>query len=270
MATKKELILFEKFEIRRTEHKQELYYSVVDIIKALEVSERPSKYWSDLKKQLETEGFEVSVKIGKFKFLALDGKMRPTDCINTENAFRLIQSIPSPKVEPFKQWLAKIAKERIDEIENPSIAIQRGHELYKRKGYDENWIAKREKTIKVRNNLTAEWKFRGISQGFEYGMLTNKIYLETFGLKASDYKKVKGLNRKNSLRDNMTDMELVLNLLAETSTTEITQAKNANGFDECIDCAKEGGKIAGNARRQVEEQLGRSIISRQNFLPEKV
>jgi hypothetical protein len=201
------------------------------------------------------------------KLPAEDGKQRFTDCVNTKDAFRLIQSIPSKKAEPFKQWLAQLAQDRVDEIENPELAQERMKELYEQKGYSKDWIDKRLRGIAIRQELTDEWKDRGVQQNKDFAILTNEISVATFGKTVEDYKKLKGLKREN-LRDHMTDLELIFNMLGERVTTEITRSKNAKGFNNLKSAAKEGGEVAGNARKETEQRIGKSTISEENFLKE--
>ena len=202
------------------------------------------------------------------KLLAPDGKLRETDCANTETLFRIIQSIPSPKAEPFKRWLAKVGYERVQEIEDPELASKRARDLYKAKGYNEDWIEKRMRSIAIREELTDEWKNRGVTESKEFSILTAEISKAAFGMTPSEYKKHKNLKREN-LRDHMNDLELIFSMLGEASTTEITRNKDAKGFRENYSAAKEGGNIAGNARKELEEKSGRPVISKQNYLPAK-
>ncbi len=229
METK--IALFKGKEIRKAIVENEWWFSVVDIIEVLTETNRGRKYWSDLKKKLIDEVFfEVSDKIGQLKLLAPDGKMRQTDCVNTETAFRIIQSVPSPKAEPFKRWLAKVGYERIQEIEDPELATKRTRALYKAKGYPDDWIEKRMRGVAIREQLTSEWDKRGLKEEREYSILTAEISKATFGLTPSEYKKKKNLGREN-LRDHMTDLELIFSMLGEASTTEITKNRDAKGFN---------------------------------------
>jgi len=259
------LVVFQDNKIRRIWHNNEWFFSVIDIVSALEVSDRPRKYWSDLKTKLELEGFEVSDKIGQLKLPAEDGKLRFTDCVNTQNAFRLIQSVPSRKAEPFKQWLAKVGYERVQEIQNPELAQERMKQLYEQKGYSKDWIEKRIRGIAIRQELTDEWKDRGVGRECDFAILTNEISKATFGKTVEEYKKLKGLKRQN-LRDHMTDLELIFNMLGERVTTEITKSKNSVGISQCKDAAKAGGEVAGNARAEAEIKIGKTIISTENYL----
>ncbi len=264
------LIVFQDKRIRRTWHNNEWWFSVVDIIEALTESGRARKYWSDLKTKLIEEGFEMSENIGQLKLLSSDGKYYDTDCTNTEGAFRIIQSIPSPKAEPFKLWLAKVGYERVQEIENPELAQKRMKDLYEQKGYSKEWIEKRLRGIAVRQELTEEWKNRDVQEGKEFAILTNEISKATFGKTVEEYKDFKGLNKEN-LRDHMNDLELIFNMLGEKVTTEITKTKDSKGFEECKDDAKQGGEVAGNARLDAERKIGKSVSSNDNYLdaPEK-
>ncbi|MDO8927566.1 MAG: Bro-N domain-containing protein, partial [Bacteroidota bacterium] len=226
------------------------YFSIIDVIEVLAESDRPRKYWSDLKAKLTKEGSELSEKIGQLKMAAEDGKMRKTDVADTEQLFRLIQSIPSPKAEPFKLWLAKVARERIDEIEDPEIGFDRLMETYLKKGYSKEWVNQRLKSIEVRKELTDEWDNRGVKKGQEYAILTDEITKAWAGLTTKQYKNLKDLKKEN-LRDHMTNLELVLNMLAEATTTEISKKKVPKTFDENKRIAKQGGTIAGNTRREI-------------------
>jgi DNA-damage-inducible protein D len=267
--TNKRIAIFKSKEIRRTIHNKEWWFSVVDVIGVLAGTDRSRKYWNDLKKKLINEGYiEVSEKIGQLKMLAPDGKMRETDCADTETMFRIIQSIPSPNAEPLKRWLAKVGFERIQEIENPELASKRAKILYKLKGYPDNWIEKRMRGIAVRNELTDEWDKRGAELQKDYEILTAEISKATFGIIPAEYKKLKGLKREN-LRDHMNDMELILTMLGEQTTTEIHRKNDSRGVPRLKDDARSGGQIAGSARKQIERKLGRSIVSKENFLPNK-
>jgi len=257
--------LFEEYKIRTKwdSEKEEYYYSVMDVIAVLTESKRPRKYWSDLKNRLKSEGSEVSENIGRLKMPANDGKMRLTDVATIKQLLRLIQSVPSPKAEPFKQWLAQVGNERIEEIADPEIAMQRAIDTYRKKGYSEEWITQRMRSIETRKDLTAEWNRVGVNEGIEYAILTDDISKAWSGMSTKKYKQYKGL-KKEGLRDNMTNMELILNMLAEASTTEISKAENPDGFNESRDVAKRGGSIAGNARREIEQETGKSVITRKN------
>jgi hypothetical protein len=264
--TTTKIAIFRRKEIRKTIYNNEWWFSIIDIIEALTGTERPRKYWSDLKKKLINEGYsEVSENIGQLKLIAPDGKMRETDCTNTETTFRIIQSIPSPKAEPFKHWLAKIGYERIKEIEDPELATKRTRMLYKAKGYSNAWIEKRMRGIEIRETLTDEWKKRKIKMQKEYEILTAEISKATFGMTPSEYQKFKGLKREN-LRDHMDDLELIFNMLGEASTTEIAKTKNAQGFNENKTAAQKGGSVAGKARKDLEKKTGKKVSTRKNYL----
>ncbi|MCD4704560.1 Bro-N domain-containing protein [bacterium] len=263
------LAVFKGKKIRKTIYENEWWFSVVDIIEILTETNRARKYWNDLKKKLIEEGFfEVSEKIGQLKLQSPDGKMRETDCANTEGIFRIIQSIPSPKAEPFKRWLAKVGYERVQEIEDPELATKRTRALYKAKGYPDNWIEKRMRGIAIREQLTGEWDNRGVKEQKNYAILTAEISKATFGMIPSEYQDFKGLDREN-LRDHMTDLELIFSMLGEASTTEITKSRNSQGFKELKKDSKDGGKIAGDARQKLEIESGKKVISNDNFLPEQ-
>lgn len=262
--------LFESKKIRSVwnEQEQKWYFSIIDIISVLTESNRPRKYWSDLKKKLLKEGFtQLSEKIGQLKLESEDGKKYLTDVADAETLMRLIQSIPSPKAEPFKLWLAKVGYERLEEIENPELASKRVREIYRAKGYSDEWIEKRLRGIAVRDELTDEWKKRGVKEQIEFAILTSEISKATFGLTPSEYKAVKKLPGKGeNLRDHMTDLELIFSMLGEASTTEITKKTDAKGFVENKTAAKKGGKIAGDARIALEKESGKKVVSKENFL----
>ncbi|MEK7159062.1 MAG: Bro-N domain-containing protein [Patescibacteria group bacterium] len=260
------IAIFQKKEIRKTLYKNEWWFSIIDIIEALTGTDRSRKYWSDLKKKLIKEGFfEVSEKIGQLKLAAPDGKMRETDCANTETVFRIIQAIPSPKAEPFKRWLAKVGYERIQEIEDPEIATKRTRALYKAKGYSDAWIEKRMRGIEIRETLTDEWKKRGVKENSEYAILTAEISKATFGMTPGQYQKFKGLKKEN-LRDHMNDLELIFTMLSEASTTEIAKNKDAQGFNKNKFAALEGGSVAGKAREDLEKKSGKGVSTKENYL----
>ena len=239
------------------------YFSIIDVIGVLTESENPRKYWSVLKTRLKKEGSEVATNCSRLKLLAVDGKMRLTDVADTEQLLRLIQSIPSPKAEPFKVWLAKVGYERIEETEDPELAFDRAMETYLKKGYSKNWINQRLKSIEVRKELTDEWELRGVKKGLEYAILTNEITKAWSGFNTKEYKKFKNL-KKGNLRDNMTNLELVLNMLAEATTKEISKEKKPKTFTENKIIAKQGGTIAGNTRKEIEEKTGKKVISSMN------
>ena len=248
--------LFEDKKIRVVydEEKEDYYFSVVDVVGVLTDSPNPRKYWSVLKTRLKAEGSEVTTKCSQLKMLAPDGKIRARDVMDTKGILRLIQSIPSPKAEPFKLWLANLGSERLDEISNPELAINRGLEYYKSKGYEESWISQRITSIGIRKELTDEWKSRGISEERDFAILTNEMLKAWSGMTVKEYKKVKGLE-KESLRDNMSNLEIVLNMLAEVTTTEISKKEKPKTFSENISVAKRGGKIANNAKIDVEKEI---------------
>lgn len=260
------LIVFENKSIRRVWHKEEWWYSIIDIIALLEVSKQPRKYWSDLKKKLSEEGFsQLSDLIGQLKMKATDGKMRATDAANTEVIFRVIQSIPSPKVEPFKQWLAKIGYERIQEIENPELAAERARQYYRDLGYSDDWIETRLHSIARRGQLTDEWKSRDVKEGLEYAILTAEISNATFGLKPSEHKEVKDLKKRDNLRDHMTNLELIFTMLGEETTRNEAIKQDAEGFEQNKKAAIEGGTAAGEALDAYENRTGQKVVSDQNF-----
>lgn len=262
MTKKEALQLFEERKVRTVwdDQEEKWYFSVVDVVSVLTGTDRPRKYWSDLKKKLKLEGSQLSEKIGQFKMKAEDGKMRSTDVADTEQLFRLIQSIPSPKAEPFKQWMAQVASHRIDQMQDPELSIGQAVADYRRLGYSEAWINQRIKSIEVRKELTDEWKRTGVHEGLEYASLTDIITREWSGLTTRQYKNYKGLT-KESLRNNMTNLEIALNILAEASATELSKQRDPQGFSQQKQVAKDGGSVAKVARDQLESQLGRSIIS---------
>lgn len=259
------LAVFEGKQIRKAFHEGEWWFAVIDIVEVLTGSSIPKRYWSDLKRKLVAEGFtEAYEKIVRLKMAAPDGKQRLTDCANTETLFRIIQSIPSPKVEPLKRWLAKAGKERLDEIENPELAMGRMQDLYEKKGYPKEWIDKRLRGIAVRQDLTDEWKERGAATRQEFAILTNEIMQGTFDLKVDEYKQVKSLAREN-LRDHMTDIELILTMLAEATTTKLHRDRDSQGMKPLTKDAKDGGAVAGRTRKDIEQQTGKPVISTENF-----
>ncbi|TRZ48401.1 phage antirepressor protein [bacterium] len=261
------IAIFQKKEIRKVIFKNEWYFSVVDIVEALTGSSIPRRYWSDLKIKITKEGYgELYEKIVQLKLSSKDGKTYDTDCGNTETIFRLIQSIPSPKAEPFKRWLAKVGYERIQEIEDPELAQKRARAIYKAKGYPDGWIEKRMRSIAIREDLTEQWQIHGVRQQLEYAILTAEISKAAFGITPSEHKRIKGLERQN-LRDHMTDLELLFSMLGEASTTEITKTEHPKGFVENKKVSHRGGKIAGGARKKLEGEIGKSIVTPSNFLP---
>lgn len=261
------LAIFEEKEIRREWYKDEWYFSVIDVVEALvENNRRPRKYWSDLKQKLISEGFvEVSEKIGQLKMMAKDGKMRLTDVADTKTLLRIIQTIPSPKAEPFKRWLAQVGSERLEEIVNPELAINRAKETYIRKGYEDTWIAQRMKTIDSRKELTDTWKERG-AKDRDYAILTDEIYKSTFNMNTSQYKELKGINKaKRNLRDSMGKLELAITNLAEVTGNEMHNTNNSFGIDELKDDVQEAGKITGKARKELEKKIGKKVAEETNY-----
>ena len=269
MADKQnKLIVFQGKGIRRIWHEDEWYYSVVDICGVLTESADSGAYWRKLKQRLKQEGSEVVTICHGLKLEAPDGKKRVTDCSNTKGIFRIIQSIPSKKAEPFKQWLAQLGKERLDEIENPELAQQRMKEIYEKKGYPQDWIDKRLRGIAIRQNLTDEWKERGIKEQKDFAILTAEISKATFGITPGEYKTLKNLPEKSkvNLRDHMDDLELIFTMLGERVTTEISKKEKPKTFTKNKNVARRGGKVAGNARKETEKELGRSVITKKNYL----
>ncbi|MFN8889787.1 MAG: Bro-N domain-containing protein [Cyclobacteriaceae bacterium] len=260
-----EVKLFETKKVRTQwdEEKELWYFSIIDVIEALTGTDRPRKYWSDLKVKLSREGSQLSENIGQLKMVAEDGKMRLTDVADTEQVLRLIQSIPSPKAEPFKQWLAKVGYERIEETEDPELSFDRAMETYLAKGYTKAWINQRLKSIEVRKELTDEWEKRGVQKGMDFAILTDIITKTWSGKSVKQYKKYKDLKKEN-LRDYMTNLELVLNMLAEATTSEISKKKKPTTLDESKVIAKQGGAVAGNARKEIEVRTGDKVVSRLN------
>lgn len=264
------LVLFEGRNVRRVWHNSEWYFSVVDIVSILTEQsdfQKSRKYWNKLGQRLKEEGSEAVTNCHQLKLPAEDGKLRLTECANVKTIFRIIQSIPSKKAEPFKQWLAQLGKERIDEIENPELAQERVKEYYELKGYSKDWIDKRMRGIAIRQDLTYEWKARGVEEKKDFAILTNEISKATFGKTVQEYKQFKGLDKINqNLRDHMTDWELILTMVGEKATTDITISKGSQGFDECRVSAIKGGTIASNTRREIEQNTGKSIVSGENYL----
>ncbi|CAN5403968.1 BRO family protein [soil metagenome] len=269
MNNESKIIVFQNQEIRQVLHNNEWYFSVIDVVSTLSGSSNARRYWSDLKRQLqETEGFfELYEKIVQLKLpSSADGKRYLTDCANTETLFRIIQSIPSPKAEPFKRWLAKVGYERVQEIEDPEIASKRARAIYQAKGYSDSWIEKRMRGIQVREELTEEWKQRNVGAEQEYAILTAEISKATFGMTPTEYRTFKSLKQPTeNLRDHMTDLELIFTMLGEASTTEIARKKDAQGFVNNKKAAREGGSIAGNARRALEKKTSTKISTKENF-----
>ena len=257
--------VFENRNVRTVwnEDEEDWYFSVVDIVSVLADSkdyQTARKYWNKLKQRLSEEGSELVTNCHRLKLVAADGKMRETDILSTKNVLRLVQSIPSPKAEPFKMWLAQVGAERLDEIADPEKAIIHGADFYRAKGYTENWINQRLQTIEMRKELTDEWKARGIEHERDYAILTNEMTKAWSGLSVKEYKQLKGLKKEN-LRDNMTNIELVLNMLAEVTTTAISKSKEPETFGESLSIAKEGGSVAKNARTDIESRIGKSVVS---------
>ncbi|MEO6832804.1 MAG: Bro-N domain-containing protein [Chitinophagaceae bacterium] len=265
MNTQNAIKIFEEKKVRTlwNEAEEKWYFSVIDVIEVLTNNERPRKYWSDLKAKLQKEGSELSEKIGQLKLLAEDGKMRITDVADTEQLFRLIQSIPSPKAEPFKLWLAKVAAERLDETQDPELTIDKALLEYRQLGYSENWINQRLKSIEIRKELTDEWKKIGLKEGVQFATLTDIISKTWSDKTTKEYKVLKGLKKEN-LRDNMTNTELILNMLAEASTKDISAAVNPKDYDESKKVAKQGGNVAKVARQELEAHTGKKVVSSLN------
>ena len=260
--------IFEDKKIRTAwnEETEEWYFSVVDVIEVL--TDQPNyqgarNYWKVLKKRLKDEGNETVTNCNQLKMTAADGKKRLTDVADTEQLLRIIQSIPSPKAEPFKMWLARVGRERIEETIDPELTIDRAFETYRKKGYTTEWIQQRLLSIRIRNNLTDEWDKRGVQKGVEYAILTDEITKAWSGMKTREYKNLKGLKKEN-LRDNMSDLELVLTMLAEATTTELSKTTNPQNFQENVEVAKKGGNIAGDTRKAIEESTGKPVITSKN------
>ena len=262
MTQKESIRLFEERKVRAIwdDEQEEWYFSIVDVISILTDSPNPRKYWSVLKTRLKREGSELTTNCSQLKMQAADGKKYLTDVANTEQLFRLIQSVPSPKAEPFKLWIAQVAKERLDQMQDPELSIEQAMADYKRLGYSDNWINQRVKSIEIRKDLTDEWKKRGLEEGLHFATLTDIIYKSWSDMTSKEYKRFKGL-RKENLRDNMTNKELVLNMLAELSTKEISEASEPDTFSEHINVAQQGGEVARNARLELEAKTGKSVIS---------
>ena len=259
------IAVFRGTEIRKAIHNDEWWFSVVDVCAILTESADPGAYWRKLKQRLKKEGSEVVTFCHGLKLVAPDGKFRKTDCANTEGIFRIIQSIPSPKAEPFKRWLAKVGYERVQEIEDPELATKRTRALYKAKGYSDDWIEKRMRGIAIRDELTDEWKKREIRREKEYAILTAEIAKAAFGVTPGEHKMLKGLIREN-LRDHMTDLELIFSMLGEAATTEITRVDDAKGFQESKRAAHKGGEVAGKARKDLEQKTRKKVVSPENYL----
>lgn len=263
-----EPIQFESYEIRRIwdEATEQWWFAVVDVIEVLTDSNKPRNYWYDLKRREKAKsGIELSANCRQFKLKAANNRFYDTDCANTEGILRIIQSIPSPKAEPFKRWLAQVGYERLQEVENPELTVERLRQLYKAQGYTDEWIERRLQSIVTRNELTDEWRQRGVQEGKEFAILTADIARETFGVSPSEHKQVKKLKREN-LRDHMTGLELAFTILGEAATTEITRQDDAQGFPKNQTAARKGGHIAGNARRELEAETGKPVVSPTNYL----
>ena len=262
MTQKESIRLFEERKVRAIwdDEQEEWYFSIVDVISILTDSPNPRKYWSVLKTRLKRESSELTTNCSQLKMQAADGKKYLTDVANTEQLFRLIQSVPSPKAEPFKLWIAQVAKERLDQMQDPELSIEQAMADYKRLGYSDNWINQRLKSIEIRKDLTDEWKKRGLEEGLHFATLTDIIYKSWSDMTSKEYKRLKGL-RKENLRDNMTNKELVLNMLAELSTKEISETSEPETFSEHINVAQQGGEVARNARLELEAKTGKSVIS---------
>jgi DNA-damage-inducible protein D len=263
MENENKLVVFDNKNIRRVWHNEQWHFSIIDIIEVLTGSLKPSNYWDTLKRREN----QLSAICGKFKFLAPDGKMRSTECANTEGVFRIIMSVPSPKAEPFKLWLARVGQERLEEMENPELATERAAEYYRLKGYTDEWIERRLQSIEVRKQLTEEWKNRGVKEGQEYSILTAKIAKATFGLNPTEHKDLKGLKKPNqNLRDHMTPLELIFTALSEEATRTIAIRDDAQGFEDNHEAARKGGEGAKTARENFEKTTGVKVVSPQNYL----
>ena len=259
------IAIFKGKKVRKTIYNNEWWFSIVDVAEALTDSNKPRVYWHAMKARVKNEdGIELSTICRQLKLESSDGKKYKTDCANTEGIFRVIQSIPSPKAEPFKRWLARVGYERVKEIEDPELATKRTRILYKAKGYSDGWIEKRMRGIAIREELTDEWQKRGAQEQRDYEILTAEISKAAFGVTPSEYKELKGLKREN-LRDHMDDLELIFSMLGEKATTEITRDKNSKGMVKLKKDANKGGKIAGDAREKLEKELGRSVVSKKNY-----
>lgn len=262
MTQKQAIQLFEERKVRTIwdDEQEKWYFSIIDIVGILTDSDNPRKYWSVLKTRLKKEGNETATNCSRLKMQAEDGKNRFTDVADTEQLFRIIQSIPSPKAEPFKLWMAQVASNRIDQIQNPELSIEQAMLDYKRLGYSDNWINQRLKSIEVRKELTDEWKRRGVEEGVQFATLTDIITQTWSGKTTKEYKRFKGLKKEN-LRDNMTNTELILNMLAESATTDLSKEQKPETFDENMNVAHKGGKVARSARKELEKQLGHSVVT---------
>jgi DNA-damage-inducible protein D len=267
MEQHNKIVLFQERQIRKIWHKEDWWFSIIDAIQVLTDSPQPSRYWNELREKLiqESANNELFANTEKLKMPSLDGKMRGTDAANTKTMLRLIMSIPSPKAEPFKQWLAQVGQERIEEIENPELGIERIKEIYRAKGYPNEWIDMRIQSIEVRKQLTDEWKKRDVKEGQEYSILTAQIAKATFGLSPTEHKNLKGLDRQN-LRDHMTTLELIFTQLGEEMTRKLAVDTDAQGFHENSDVAKQGGRAAGDALKAAEKRTGVKVVTADNFM----
>jgi DNA-damage-inducible protein D len=260
------IALFQEKTVRRVWYQEKWYFSVIDVIAILTESSNPRRYWSDLKRDLEAEGFaEVYAESVQLKMQAPDGKMRVTDAADTKTLLRIIQSVRSTRAEPFKRWLAEVGTQRLEEIENPELAMERMRELYEAKGYPQEWIDKRMRGIAIRNDLTTEWEERGAKEGVEYAILTNEISHATFGVGIQQHKTIKGLKREN-IRDHMTDLELILTMLGEETAKTLHQTRDTQGFDNLQVDVKEAGQVAGSTREDIERRTGQPVVSADNYL----
>ena len=269
MEQNNKIVLFQERQVRRVWHNEQWFFSIVDVIEVLTDSPQPSRYWNELrgKLQLESGNNELFANIEKLKMKSQDGKSRGTDAANTQTMLRIVMAIPSPKAEPFKQWLAQVGGERIEEIENPELGIDRIKEIYKAKGYPDEWIERRLQTIEIRKQLTDEWKNRGVKEGVEYAILTSEIARATFGLNPSEHKELKGLTKpSDNLRDHMTPLELIFTALGEEMTRAVTVDENAQGFEESAYAAQKGGRAAGKARLAAEKETNVKVVSDKSFL----
>lgn len=263
-----QIAIFEGKNIRRIFVDNEWWFSVIDVIAMLTESDKPRDYWYRMKNREKKEsGTELSTNCRQLKLVSSDGKKYLSDCANIQGIFRIIQSIPSPRAESFKQWLAKLGKERLDEIQNPELGIERVRNLYTKKGYPKEWIDKRIQGIAIREKLTDEWKERGAKNEFDYAILTNEIMQGAFDLKVSEHKEIKQLSKHHNLRDHMSDLELIITMLGEATTTQLTQRRDSKGIGKLKHDAKEGGEVAGSARKDVERRTGVKVVTKQNYLP---
>ena len=268
MEQDNKVVIFQEKQIRRIWYNDQWYFSIIDIIAVLTDSPSPNTYWEKVKKRMKTEMLnELSPNWGRLKMLAADGKMRSTDTANTEGILRIVMSVPSPKAEPLKLWMAQVSTERLEETENPEIGFERLKEIYKAKGYSDEWIARRMQSIETRKQLTDEWKNRNVKEGHEYSILTATIAKGTFGLTPAEHKDYKGLDKPNqNLRDHMTPLELIFTALSEETTRMIAEKDDAQGFNENLDSASEGGAMAGKYRQQLEARTGSKVVSNENYL----